>query len=155
MKTMTALVACSVLTFAGCSSLETHDGPEAALERAHETHLAAINANDLEAFLATVTDDVVFMPPNAPRILGKDELRPWAGGYLDAFTIHWDKTVLESVVTGDWAFQQYAYRSTDKPKGGGPELHDEGKGLVIFHHDADGVWRVARDAWSSDLPPAE
>ncbi len=29
------------------------------------------------------------------------------------------------------------------------EAHE---GLNIHHHDADGKWRVARDAWSSDLP---
>jgi hypothetical protein len=30
---------------------------------------------------------------------------------------------------------------------------DTGKGLIIYHHDSDAKWRVARDAWNSDLPP--
>jgi ketosteroid isomerase-like protein len=30
---------------------------------------------------------------------------------------------------------------------------DTGKVLIIYRHDSDGKWRVARDAWNSDLPP--
>jgi len=33
---------------------------------------------------------------------------------------------------------------------GGPVVEDTGWGLVIYHHDADGKWRVARGAWGPD-----
>jgi len=33
-------------------------------------------------------------------------------------------------------------------------VEDTGWGLVIYHHDADGKWRVARDAFGPDHPPA-
>jgi ketosteroid isomerase-like protein len=49
-------------------------------------------------------------------------------------------------------FTNGLYRSTDTPQGGGTPVEDTGKGLSIFHQNADGQWRVARDAWSSDLP---
>jgi len=71
---------------------------------------------------------------------------------ISAYETHWDKPVLEFVVSGDWAFERYSYRSTDTPRGGGDMVEDTGWGLVIYHHDADGKWRVARDAFGPDHP---
>lgn len=85
-------------------------------------------------------------------LVGKAAVRPWVDGYLKAFKTHWEKPSLESVVAGDWAFERYCYRSTDTPQGGGKAVEDTGWGLVIYHHDADAEWRVARDAWGSDRP---
>lgn len=135
----------------GCTTTSTRDR-DASAHLAHDAYVEAINSNDLEAFLGMVTDDIVFMAPNAPIMVGKDEVRDWAAGYLDAYSVHWEKTELEFVVSGEWAFEQYTYKENDTPKHGGANLQDTGKGLIIYHYDDDGVWRVARDAWNSDLP---
>ncbi|MEO7653526.1 MAG: hypothetical protein ABIZ80_23965 [Bryobacteraceae bacterium] len=70
--------------------------------------------------------------------------------YLGAYTTHWDKTLQEFKVAGEWAFERYSYKSTDTPKAGGPVVQVTGWGLVIYHRDADGRWRVARDAFGTD-----
>jgi ketosteroid isomerase-like protein len=75
-----------------------------------------------------------------------------AEGYLQTYTTAWDKESQEFVVAGEWAFERYRYRSTDTPRGGGAPAQDTGWGRVIYHHDADGKWRVARDAFSTDQP---
>jgi ketosteroid isomerase-like protein len=98
------------------------------------------------------TEDVVFLAAHAPPIVGKAAVRAWAEGYLQAFTTRWEKTSQEFVVAGEWAFERYSYKSTDTPKGGGAAIEDTGWGLVIYHHDSDGKWRVARDAFSTDTP---
>ncbi|MGW8321933.1 MAG: redoxin domain-containing protein [Thermodesulfobacteriota bacterium] len=114
--------------------------------------VVAINSNDVDRLLAIMTDDVVFLAPNSAPIVGKAAVRPWIEGYLAAFQTHWDKQVNEFVVGGQWAFERYSYTSTDRPREGGDPVVDTGWGLVIYHHDADGAWRVARDAWGSDQP---
>jgi len=119
---------------------------------AHEAYTAAINSNDLDSLMAMMTDDVVFLAAHGPPMVGKAAVRPWAEGYLQAFTTSWDKQSQEFVVAGDWAFERYSYRSTDTPRGGGEPVQDTGWGLVIYHHDADGKWRVARDAFGTDQP---
>lgn len=119
---------------------------------AHQAFVSAINTNDIDELFEVLTDDVVVMAPNEPRLVGKEAVRPWVEGYFAAYKTHWDKTTLEFVVRGDWAFEQYAYASTDTPRDGGPVVRDTGKGLAIFHRGTDGKWRVARDAWNSDLP---
>lgn len=143
----------------GCASTPSHcdsryTNPDQAAHEAHANFVNAINSNDLDQFLGMITDDVVFMAPNSPRLVGKDAVSPWAAGYYDAFHTTWIKTSLEFVVNGDWAFEQYAYQSDDTEKATGKVYRDTGKGIIIYHHDADGVWRVARDAWNSDIPAA-
>lgn len=119
--------------------------------QAFASYVTAINSNNLDSLLAMLTEDVVYLPPHEPVLVGKPAVRPWAEAYLNAFTIRWDKASSEFVVAGEWAFEVYSYRATDTPKGGGAAFQDSGKGLVIYHHDPDGKWRVARDAWNSDL----
>jgi ketosteroid isomerase-like protein len=119
---------------------------------AHEAYTTAINSNNLDSLTGMFTEDVVFLAAHSPPIVGKPAVRKWAQEYLQAFTTHWDKTSEEFKVAGDWAFERYSYKSTDTPKAGGAPVHDTGWGLVIYHHDADGKWRVARDAFGTDTP---
>lgn len=142
---------------AACSTPGSHSGVEhaareAAAHQAHANYVAAINSNELDAVMDMLTEDIVFLAPNQPTLIGKEAVRPWAEGYLKAFKIHWEKETMELIVTGDWAIEYYAYRSYDVPLAGGDPIRDAGKGINIYHHDADGIWRVARDAWNSDLP---
>ncbi len=146
---------------AGCSMPRTAPstaGAGAAVDtsaiarQAHESYVAAINSNNLDSLLAVLTDDVVYLSPHEPAVVGKAAVRAWLDAYLKAYRIHWDKTTNEFVIAGEWAIERYAYKESDMPAGGGPKLEDTGKGLNVYHHDADGRWRVARDSWSSDLP---
>jgi uncharacterized protein (TIGR02246 family) len=143
----------AVATVAALSNAAIADGAqEAAVHAAHDRYLAAINANDPDAFLATVTDDIVFIAPNSPVMAGKAEVEPWVRGYFEAVETSWEKTSLEIVVAGDWAFERYAYKATDTPHGGGEPLIDTGNGINIYRVGDDGLWRVARDAWATNQP---
>jgi len=119
---------------------------------AHEAYTTAINSNNLDSLAGMFTEDVVFLAAHSPPIVGKPAVLKWAQDYLQAFTTHWDKTSEEFKVAGDWAFERYTYKSTDTPKAGGAPVEDTGWGLVIYHHDSDGKWRVARDAFATDTP---
>jgi len=160
MKTTTiaALLAGVILT--GCNPATTApaaptESEAAAIgETAHKAYVDAVNSNDIEAFMGVITDDIVFQAPGMPEVVGRAAVRQFIEGYLAAYTTNWDKTQRDFVVSGDWAFQRYGYRSTDTSKADGSVTTDTGKGLIVYHRDADGVWRVARDTWNSDGPPA-
>jgi ketosteroid isomerase-like protein len=143
---MVAIISCAAL-----GTHAAHAASNASAHQAHEAYVAAINSNNLKLFMAMVTDDVVFLSPNEPVVVGKAAIRRWATEYLNAFSIHWDKAVDEFTIAGDWAFERYSYKQNDQPKSGGASVKDTGKGIIIYHHDMDGKWRVARDAWNSDL----
>ncbi|HWA60545.1 MAG TPA: nuclear transport factor 2 family protein [Caulobacteraceae bacterium] len=119
---------------------------------AHGGYVAAINSNDVETLMGDLTDNVVYQAPHEPEIVGKDAVRRWVAAYFGGYRARWEKTSLGVTVAGDWAFERYTYVSTDTDKKTGAVTTDKGKGINIYHHDADGKWRVAVDGWSSDLP---
>jgi ketosteroid isomerase-like protein len=142
---------------AACAPASAPTAPDAAAagaiaHQAHEAYVTAINSNDVDTLLADLTDDVVYLSPHEPALVGKAAVRRWLEAYFGAYTAHWEKTTLEFIVAGDWGIERYSYRSTDTPRAGGAPITDAGKGINIYHRDADGRWRVARDAWSTDLP---
>ena len=82
----------------------------------------------------------------------------WVGRYLQEVTTRWTKPMADFTVSGEWAFGRYTYTASDsiiirdpETEGGGT-ANDSGWGFVVYHHDADGAWRVARDGWGSDRP---
>ena len=130
---------------------------EAGAHKAHEAYVQAINSNQLAAFLATVTDDIVFLPPNSQPIQGKAAVGAWVKDYMGAYRTEWVKTSKEFVVRGDLAYEWYAYKSVDTPRPDGPAkgtpvVTDTGNGVNIYRRGVDGVWHVARDAWATDHP---
>ena len=149
---ITAVTAVAALS----STALTANPAEDAVHLAHDRYLAASNANDPVAFLATVTEDVVFIAPNSPAIVGKAKLEPWVRGYFEAVETSWEKTSLEFVIADGWAFEWYSYRAADLPRGGGEASVETGNGINIYRLGADNVWRVAREVWAADgLAPVE
>jgi ketosteroid isomerase-like protein len=103
-----------------------------------------------------LSEDVVFMLPGGDVVSGKAAVRPMADRHYKAFRTHWDRPLQEFVVCGEWAFGRYFYKTTDTSIEDGSVFEGTGWGLVIYHRDADGEWRVARDAWGSgELPQGD
>ncbi len=53
---------------------------EAAARQAKVAYLAGINSNNLNQFLSTITDDVVYVAPNTPVLVGKAVVGEWERG---------------------------------------------------------------------------
>lgn len=126
-------------------------GRDETARKAHDSYLAAINANDLDAVLAAVTDDIVLIAPNSPVMVGKSQVGRWVGGYFDSVETSWQKSSIELVVAGNWAFERYRYTARDTPRDGGETRVGTGNGINIYRRGSDGVWRVARDIWTTDV----
>ena len=161
------LLACLLPLLAACSPTPaaqgaTGAGPtppdsvarDSAAHQAHANYVQAINSNQIDAFAAMLTDDVVFLAANEKPLVGKAAVRAWADAYYKAFRTSWDKPVEEFVVSGDHAFERYRWTSTDTPVAGGAPIVGTGWGLIVYRREADGRWRVARDAFGPDHPPA-
>jgi ketosteroid isomerase-like protein len=139
-----------------CASRGANGGSsEADAHRVHQNYVDAINSNSPDSLLGMMTEDVVFLSANEPVMVGKAAVRPWVDSYYGAYRTHWDKPVQEFVVNGDWAYERYSYASTDTSRTDGSVVRGTGWGLVLYRRDADGKWRVARDAFGPDHPPAK
>jgi uncharacterized protein (TIGR02246 family) len=109
----------------------------------------AINSGDMEAYLAILTDDAVFLPPGAPAKTGV-ELRTWLSAFLEEITVEGLKyDTQEIVVTADLAYHWYKFSWTLTPKAGGKPMFGQGKGIHILHRSPDGGWKLAREIWNA------
>ena len=157
-----ALLVVATLSAISCGfgSRKTEDATATieTVKKAHDAYVAAINTNKVDLWLETLDDDVVYLVPNQAALVGKDAVGEWVRRYLREVTTRWTKSVQDVQVSGDWALGRYIYTASDsvvihdpETEGGGT-ANDSGWGLVVYHRDRRGVWRVARDAWGSDRP---
>ena len=123
------------------------------LDRTRNAHVAALNANDPDAWVTCFASDAVQMPPNDPPNIGTENIRAWSGGMLAAFRAEFSLDVDEVELAGDdWAFERGTYTIALTPEGGGNELRDTGKYITIYQRQPDHSWLMARDIWNSNHP---
>ena len=103
---------------------------------------------DTDGFPASITEDMVIMPPDEPRVSGHDAIRAWLDGFFAAYKTDLEYTGSDVTLGGDVAFESYTFRWTLTPLVGGEEIRQTGKGMYVFRRQVDGSWRVARDIWN-------
>jgi len=116
---------------------------EAAIRQVIETWLAATRKGDLATILTLMTDDVVFMVPGQEPF-GKD-------GFIASFKtianaqVEATSDIVELRVLGDWAYlRNHLDLKINSPDSG--QAHRAGYTLTLLRKEADGQWRLARDA---------
>lgn len=110
------------------------------------TWLAATKAGDTEAVLDLMADDVVYLVPGEPPMVGKTPYIEAAQPYPDQLVpgIEGTSEIQEIKVLGDWAFMWSEMVVTITPTAGAP-VKRMGHTLSILHKE-DGKWRIAREA---------
>ena len=122
------------------------------INRVRETHIAALNSRNVEAWVTLFTDDGVQMPPNAPANVGQEMIRSWSQTFLDTSRTEFRLLVDEVWLTDDWAFERGTYTITLTLKARGEPLHDIGKYITIYQRQSEDTWGVASDIWNSNNP---
>ena len=127
-------------------------GPSEADDRvAIEALLAAWdadwNAADVDALVASFTDDAVRMQPNGPTLVGKEAIRAALQAEFDVNTSETVSVAGEIQVAEDWAFVRGTY-TTVTPTAGGDPIHVQGKWVSIVRRQPDGAWKWHRDIWN-------
>ena len=105
--------------------------------------IAASKAGDLPKLMDMMTDDVIFMTPGRPPF-GKAEFAAdserMKGAAIDARA-----DVREIEVFGPWAYIRNHIEAELTFPGQSPR-HMSGYAMTVLRKDADGCWRIARDA---------
>src|SRR5690242_18140763 len=116
---------------------------ERAIRELVETWMEASKAGDSAAVLELMTDDVLFTVPGREPF-GKDEFRN-ASESMRGLKMEGRAEVQEMEVLGDRAWIRNRIDLTLTPPEGEP-LHRSGYTLTVLRKDADGRWRLFRDA---------
>jgi len=118
---------------------------EQAIRDVHATWIAAVNAGDLAELQALMTDDAVFMNPGREAV-GPSEFPDGFGRAQRQFQVRCISDPQEVAVSGDLAYVRSRDSLSLMPRDGGQALALAGDRLTVYRKEADGRWRLARDA---------
>ena len=102
---------------------------------------------DWDTFLRLLTDDVVFMPPDEPAVIGKAAV----ADFLNAFPIitRYSATIESADGSADHAAVRSSWEGALETEEG--ETRMGGKRLATYRKEG-GRWRVATNCWNLDAP---
>ncbi len=111
------------------------------------TWMTATKADDLETVLSLMAEDVVFLLPGRPPMIGKSAFAAAAGAQSDRERPQFDGTsnIQEIQVVGAWAFMWAKLSVVMTPPDGTPSIARAGHTLSILKKQ-NGKWVLARDA---------
>jgi ketosteroid isomerase-like protein len=113
----------------------------------------AIRAMEWNEAAQVLAEDVVVMVPNQNSILGRVGWLAWVDADWPITEIpQYDLGIEDLHVSGDFGYLRGTFAESLTLEGLEEPYVDEGKSLQIWRKDSDGVWRVAVDSWSSNLP---
>ena len=142
--------------FASCAqpSETSSDEDVAAIRAIIAEEVRTVNAGDVEGFVAIFADNIAVVPPNQPKVQGRDAVREWTQAFMEAVSVEMvDYRNEEIVVAGDVGLHYHSFEWTLTPKGEGEAFTQQGSGIHVFHRQADGSWKLGYDFWSLDAPP--
>lgn len=149
----TLAILVTVVLASGCGSGALSASDRAAVQEAWDAVAAADIAADLEATEALITDDFVHIDPRvAGPLSGRAEWRAWADS-LDFGAGEGGYEVEEIGGSGSLAYVVWTGRSSWMQ--GGQRQEASFKGMSVFRKEADGSWKLARNAWNPTSSPME
>ena len=170
MRTHVALAIWAAVVPAGCVSVSSADQPVAqaqagsrpptleadlaAIAEFNRRYLKAINDEDIDTLSSLTTEDHIMIASGRPPLVGKAANDAANGRVFKQFDIDETWTPVETVVAGDWAYQRGTFTVAATPKAGGTTTRTSGNFLRIYRRQPDGAWRMIRDMFNSEQPPA-
>ena len=124
-----------------------------AINAVAQEYISACNSGDLNKWVGTLTDDIVFLPPDQPLVTGKNAVRGWIKeNFFDPFRMKLNFSFDEIEVVGSTACTYGRFTLALSPTAGGADTQLVGKFIDIFSRGSDGTWKFARVIFNLDKP---
>ena len=127
---------------------------KAAIEEAAIAWESAFNAGDGKGVAELYTEDAALFPPDAERVDGKAAIAEFWQGAIDAGLADADLETVEVIEAGDLAYE-VGEVSLSAPGSDGARMPVSGKYIVVWQRAGDDTWRLHRDIWNMNPPPAQ
>jgi uncharacterized protein (TIGR02246 family) len=105
---------------------------------------AAVKAKDSATLASLVTEDCVFLAPNASPMRGRATVEQLYRNLFARYNLAQSFHFEEARLMGDWAFAWGVDDIAMTPVAGGDTVHFVGHGMSILRCEPDGAWRFAR-----------
>jgi len=119
------------------------------IEAALLTFTKAFNAKDAAAVAAHYTEDAAILPPDSPRVDGRDKIQQFWQGAIDGGVSDLALEAVEISESGDFAFEVGKFRLKAPGRDRNP-VDQAGKYIVVWKKGTDGTWQLYRDIWNAD-----
>jgi ketosteroid isomerase-like protein len=129
------------------------EADRAAIEEILRVASAANQNRDVEGWLGNLTDDAIFMSPDAPPIEGKEALRAWVEQRFSVVSPQVTIAPVEIVVDHDLAFNRTHVTGFQVSLETGDTVAVDWKEIAILRRQPNGRWLVSRVIGNSNLPP--
>ena len=155
---LTPLVFAAGKPEAQSTSKSSTDADKAAIENLWTNYSKYAMEGNFDAFLTLHDRDAYKMPQNQPMFqiwVAADNVRTaWTNRVKNA-TMQMSIDPKEIVIMGDYAYSMGVYKQILTPKAGGASTTFDGKFLTLLHKDSSGNWKILRDCYNSNTPPAQ
>lgn len=123
------------------------------IETLLKTYETALNGNDIETILGLYSASPVFMPQNAPALVGRDAVRAGYRQVFDAIKLSVAFEIHEIQEAGDWAWARTSSAGRTTILAVGIEVTEGNNELFVFRRE-DGAWRIHRYLFATNQPRA-
>jgi len=142
----------------GCSSQEARDSEadRAAIASMYSARLEQIQVGAtldqlLDAYVAVLAEDAVWMPPNSPPVVGKAAIRSWALDFYARYALDVDSLPMDALEVGrDLAARHFRSVGTYIPSDAGEPIPYDQKYVDVLRREPDGSWKIILHMWSSN-----
>lgn len=145
----------ALLAGAFAATFITHalaDSPRDEIEAALVSFEDAFNKGDAAAVAAHYAEDAAVLPPDSPRIDGRQGIEAYWKGAITAGVSDLDLKALEVAPGGNYAFE-VGEASFSVPGTDGTKMMSGVKYIVVWKKSDGGSWQLYRDIWNSSAPP--
>lgn len=119
------------------------------LSQMNKDFAKALNAKDSKAVAELYHEDASLLPPNEPIVTGRDNIRNYWQGGIDAGVFDVSVTTLATGGLGDVGYEVGTFRLSF-PDSAGKVITETGKFLEILKRGEDGIWKSSYGMWSAD-----
>ena len=153
LSALLVLVGLAGLAACGRQASDARATDEEAIHRAEIDAVRALNAKDIEGYMATYPEGSTWLPPNGPTLSGPDAIRKVVSQLIvdPSLAFRVQPTTVEVSRAGDLAYLVGSYELTLSDPKGNP-VTDRGKYVEVWRKYPDNTWKHVLAIWNSDQP---
>ena len=123
-----------------------------AIEASIEPFGQAFESADWAALAMMYTEDAMIIPPNAPVVEGRENVRRFFESFPPITSFSFEPLEIDG--RGDLAYFRGRYTLTMNVADGS-SVTDSGTSFTVHRRQPDGTWPIYMDMFNSDLPAAQ
>jgi len=122
-----------------------------AIVRLIQSYQIALNENNIEAILDLYGSEPVFMPQNAPALVGREAVRAGYQQVFQTIKLNVEFEIREIHEAGDWAWARTSSAGTTRILADDAQITEGNNELFVFQRE-NGDWKIHRYLFATNQP---